>query len=90
METIIRKIKAFSIYGQYAKVRCKEGEYDVFNINTIENKYVNKLFEKEKNNTIILKYDNDKFLIKYLGVLIEISISKPYLLQVGQVWIESI
>lgn len=90
METIIRKIKAFSIYGQYAKVRCKEGEYDVFNINTIENKYVNKLFEKEKNNTIILKYDNDKFLIKYLDVLIEISISKPYLLQVGQVWIESI
>ncbi len=90
METIIRKIKAFSIYGQYAKVRCKEGEYDIFNINKIENKYINKLFEKEKDNTIILKYDNDKFLIKYLGVLIEISISKPYLLQVGQVWIESI
>lgn len=89
-EKIMRKVRAFGIEGQYAKIVLKDNSYfEIIDANVIENKNVKKLFQNNANYSICDIYDNC-ILCRYNDDFLEMEV-KDFALKkmyIGQILFE--
>lgn len=69
-EEIVSKIRAFSTGNKGAIVCIENKWYKCRNIDFLSNSYLERLFEQEKENTVVMQYENKKLVKKEKGFLL--------------------
>lgn len=86
IELILKKIKAFSIKGLYAKFMNKNREFCCITASVINSSALNILYGSSENNKIILIYEN-YILVKYNDNFLEIQLEKVDFLEEGETFL---
>lgn len=73
LQTIVQKVNAFNIKGQYAKLYFREKRYSINSARIIENTFLQSFYKKYEENTIALIYEN-YILIKRENKFLELGI----------------
>lgn len=87
IDSILRRVRAFSCKGQYARFIYHELIYKVIFASVISNAYICEMFERIPNNTIVLRVGENKILAKYQGKLIYLCLINSEGLLANTTWL---
>lgn len=73
LQTIVQKVNAFNIKGQYAKLYFREKRYSINSARIIKNTFLQNFYKKYEENTITLIYEN-YILVKRENKFLELGV----------------
>ena len=83
IDEVLKKVRAFSTNGQYAKLRCGGRVYSIIKANIIDNPCVAKLFEGSLHDEVVAKYGGKYVLTNIHSVFIQFEITDSMDIRVG-------
>ncbi len=76
IDTLVKKVKSFSVEGQYARMKINDSWIKFRNAKIIYNEYVSKLYNSEDDNSICCCYDRC-ILLKWKHSFVELELVNP-------------